>query len=151
MNKTHATRYLLAAAVCGVVLTPSAASAGSAGSAATAQQRAAAPPTCSVRLVTTKAINLQHDVKGTDDVRARLGTTLTQVRPYTLGQRRNTLNDGTGRFRVLTILRLQVKVGNGTWLRIQDRFVRCSDHTRDLVFQNRDARYKARAVIDVLP
>ena len=142
MNRAHRTTSLAAIAFAGLGLIP--------------LQATAAPPdrgadTCTLRLLSTKAVNLQHDVKGTDDVRAQLGNTTTRVRPYSLGQRRNTNGDGTETFTGTTLASLQVEILGGAWLSIDSRVIRCEERTRDYVFTNRDARYKARAVVDVVP
>lgn len=143
MNSTHLGTFLTVAALVGVAATPVAAQA--------AQPSARAADTCSLRLLTTKAVNLQHDAKGTDEVRAQLGNTTGRVRPYTLGQRRNTLSDATEIFTGDTQVSLEVEVRGGLWLRIDTRGIRCEDRTRDLVMRSTDATYKTRAVLEVLP
>lgn len=143
MNRTRLTASLVGGATAvGLGLTPTS---------ATAAQPAGGAETCTVRLLTTKAVNLQHDVTGTDDVRAQLGNTTTRTRSYTLGQRRNTFGDGTETFTDATRVALQVEVLGGAWLPIDSRGIQCEDRTRDLVMANGDARYKVRAVVAVLP
>lgn len=141
MNRTHLTTSLAVVALVGLAPAPVEATA--------AQARAA--DTCTLRLQSTKAVNLQHDVKGTDDVRAQLGNTTTRVRPYTLGQRRNTDGDGTETFTGAAQVSLQVEILGGAWRTIDTRVVQCANRTRDLVYANGDSRFKARAVIEVLP
>ncbi|WP_243059594.1 hypothetical protein [Nocardioides sp. SR21] len=117
---------------------------------AAAAQPARGAETCTLRLLTTKAVDLQHDVKGTDEVRAQLGNTTSRTRTYTVGQRRNTLSDGRETFTGSTQVSLQVEVLGGVWLPIDTRGIRCEDQTRDLVLSSNDARYKARAVVEVI-
>lgn len=144
MNNRPVALSFLAAVTAAASLVPSPAT-------ATSEHMAGHARTCSVRLVTTKAINLQHDNTGTDQIKARLGNTLTRERSYTLGQRRNTLSDGTETFSDAALVTLQVEVLGGAWLTIDSHVIQCENTTRDLVFTNSDARYKARADIDILP
>ncbi len=144
MNRSHLIAPLLVGALAGLGPVPAA-------TAVALEAAAAATGTCSLRLVTTKAVNLQHDGSGTDEVRAHLGNTNTRTRAYTLGQRRNTLSDGTELFSDTTQLSLQVLVRDVVWRTIDTRQVRCEDRTRDFVLSNSDARYKTRAIIEVLP
>ena len=141
MNRTHFLASLAAAALVALCVTPVSAS---------AAQQARGADTCTLRLVTTKAVNLQHDVEGTDEVRAQLGNTTSQVRTYTLGQRRNTFPDGTETFTGTAPVSLQVEILGGAWLTIDTRVVQCENRTRDLVLRNGDAVYKARALVQVI-
>ena len=141
MNRTHFLASLAAAALVALCVTPVPAS---------GAQQARRADTCTLRLVTTKAVNLQHDVEGTDEVRAQLGNTTSQVRTYTLGQRRNTLSDARETFTGSTQVSLQVEILGGAWLTIDTRGIQCEDRTRDLALRNGDAVYKARALVQVI-
>ncbi|WP_141012810.1 hypothetical protein [Nocardioides sambongensis] len=149
MNRSLVITSALATAVGGLGLTALTTTAAAGASAA--PPRAAAVATCTLRLVSTKAVNLQHDATGTDQLRARLGNTTTRTRSYTVGQRRNTLSDGTETFSDETRISLQVEVLGGAWLTIDSRGVDCEDRTRDLVVANGDSRYKMRAILAVVP
>lgn len=144
MNKLRIITPLLAAGLAVAGLTPSV-------SGSTADSRLAAVDICTLRVSATKALNLQHDGKGIDRVRAVLGNTITRDRPYILGQRRNTLGDGQESFSGTATVQLQVERGDPAVFRsIKTRTVRCEERTPTLVFSNGDARYKTRVVIDVL-
>ena len=135
-----ATACLLASGA--AILTPA--------SASVAAAAAGADSTCTVRVLTTRAVNLQHDQKEVDVVRARLGNTLTRQRSYVLGQTRNTNVDGEEVFTGPTRISLEIQVREVAWIPIDSRNVDCEDASRTFTLRNGDATYKARVVVRVL-
>lgn len=112
--------------------------------------QARADSTCSARVLTTRAVNLQHDDKGVDVVRARLGNTLTRERSYALGQTRNTNVDGEEVFTGRARISLEVQFREVAWLPIDYRYVDCDDATHTFTLRNGDATYKARVIVQGL-
>lgn len=104
---------------------------------------------CLLRLQKTRVLDLQHD-GGTDEVFARLGNSQTTSRTYTLPQTRNTTGDGQELFSGFASIVLVEQSGPfGT--AIDSKVVACENATRDLVFDDGDARYKVRALVQVQP
>jgi hypothetical protein len=141
MRTAHAIAPLVTACLLAAGAPPVVASAASAAAAAQAE------PTCTARVLTTRAVNLQHDGKGADVVRARLGNTITRERSYALGQTRNTNVDGEEVFSGPVRVSLEVEVRNVAWLPIDYRNVSCEDATHTFTLRNGDAAYKARIVV----
>lgn len=59
-----------------------------------AAQAAAAQNSCTIKIASIRALDLQSDRRGQDEVFMRLGDTKTTQRTYFEGQKRNTFGDG---------------------------------------------------------
>lgn len=130
-----------------LILTAPATSAAAAGSSGSSAQP---EPRCQARVMTTRAVNLQHDVKGTDVIRARLGNTTTRDRSYVLGQTRNTGVDGEEVFSDRARVSLEVQVRDVAFLPIDYRNIECENATHTFTLRNGDAAYKARVLVQLL-
>lgn len=135
-----------------VFATLSPASASASASASEAGSARAAVEQCQLRISKVRVKDLQHDQEGVDQVFVDIGNSLTTTRPYSVPQTRNLLGDGRELFSGTARVALRVEalqgagsivVGSGT--------VPCQNGTHDFVFDNGDATYKVRAVVDLLP
>jgi hypothetical protein len=106
---------------------------------------------CLLRAQTVRVKDVQDDASGTDDaVFVRLGNSSTITRSYTVPQTRNTLGDGRELFAETAQVTLFVDDG-GVLMPVGSTDVPCETRTHKLVFDNGDARYKVKALVQVQP
>lgn len=141
-----------AVAVSGLVASIPPASAAVSPSASTADSARFAVDQCRLRLVRVRAKDLQHDQAGADQVSGVIGNSFTDTLTYSLGETPNTLGTGEELFSGSAVVALKVEaLGGGAGLTIGSGSVDCQNATRDFVFDNGDATYKVRALVQVLP
>ena len=108
---------------------------------------------CRLRIEKVRVLDLQHDVDGVDKAFVNIGNSVTTTRSYAVPQTRNLLLDGEERFsdEARVELRVEILGGGGPSIGVGSDTVPCEDTTRDFVFDNGDARYKVKALVQVLP
>jgi hypothetical protein len=113
----------------------------------------AAVDQCRLRIEKVRVLDLQHDVDGVDQVFVNIGNSVTATRSFSIPQTRNMLSDGEELFveEAQVELRVEILGGGGPSFSVGSDTVPCQDTTRDFVFNNGDARYKVKALVQVLP
>lgn len=113
---------------------------------------AAAVDQCRLRILKVRVKDLQHDVEGIDNAFVKIGNSVTTTRSYVIPQTRNTLGDGEELYSGTAQVTLKVEIlGGVASVRVGSDTVDCVDATRDFVFDNGDAKYKVKALVQVLP
>jgi len=122
---------------------------GAAGSA----QAAAAVQSCTIRIVSIEALDLEEDGQGRDEVFLRLGDSSTTQRNYFEGQKRNTLGDGDDVFVNRERVRLVENDGPGNNDVLDSAWIDCAaaSATSTLADAGGDAIYEVRWLVVVNP
>ena len=143
--------------VTGIAATASAApsstgrSASVAASTGNAESAGVADDQCRLRIAKVRVLNLQHDVEGVDRAFVNIGNSVTETLSYSIPQTRNTLGTGEELFSGTAQVTLKVEVLDGLGsIVVGSDTVPCRNTTQDFVFGNGDARYKVKAVVEVL-
>jgi hypothetical protein len=120
---------------------------------ATAGPAEAAVKSCTIRIVSVKALDLQEDGQGQDEVFLRLGDSRTTQRNYFEGQLRNTLGDGSDVFVNQENVRLVENDGPGNNDVLASRTIGCAaaSVTRTVADASGDAIYRIRVLVVVNP
>ena len=123
------------------------------GAAAAPAQASAVVQSCTIKIVSVKALDLQEDGQGQDEVRLRLGDSLTTQRNYFEGQKRNTLGDGDDVFVDRERVRLLENDGPGNNDVIDAAWIDCAagSAVSTLADANGDAIYKVSWLVVVNP
>jgi hypothetical protein len=123
------------------------------GATAGSAQAAGAVQSCTIRIVSIKALDLQEDVQGQDEVFLRLGDSSTTQRTYFEGQKRNTLGDGDDVFVNRERVRLVENDGPGNNDVLDSTTIACAaaSATSTLSDAAGDAIYKVSWTVSVNP
>ena len=123
------------------------------GMAAAPAQAAQAVQSCTIKIVSVKALDLQEDGQGQDEVFLRLGDSRTTQRTYFEGQKRNTLGDGDDVFVNRERVRLVENDGPGNNDVIDSARIDCAaaSATTTLSDNAGDAIYKVSWLVIVNP
>lgn len=123
------------------------------GVAAGPAQAAQAVQSCTIKIVSVKALDLQEDVQGQDEVFLRLGDSSTTQRNYFEGQKRNTLGDGDDVFVDRERVRLVENDGPGNNDAIDSGWMDCAAAARTTTLSDNagDAIYKVKWLVFVNP
>jgi hypothetical protein len=117
-----------------------------------ASSAGAAVDQCRLRIMKVRVKDLQHDADGIDNAFVKIGNSVTATRSYVIPQTRNTLSDGEEEFVGTARVALRVEIlGGASSVRVGSDTVPCLNTTRDFVFDNGDAKYKVKALVQVLP
>ena len=123
------------------------------GAAAGSAQAAGAVQSCTIKIVSVKALDLQEDGQGQDEVFLRLGDSSTTQRTYFEGQKRNTLGDGNDPFVGREKVRLVENDGPGNNDVLDTARIACAaaSATSTLSDSGGDAIYQVRWLVVVNP
>ena len=118
-----------------------------------AAQAAPAQDSCTIKIASIKALDLQQDARGQDEVFMRLGDTSTTQRTYFEGQKRNTLGDGNGVFVNREKVRLVENDGPGNNDVVDSALIPCAadSATSTLSDAAGDAIYEVSWLVTVNP
>ena len=108
---------------------------------------------CTIKIVSVKALDLQEDGQGQDEMFLRLGDSRTTQRTYFEGQKRNTLGDGDDVFVNRERVRLVENDGPGNNDVIDSARIDCAaaSATTTLSDNAGDAIYKVSWLVIVQP
>ena len=114
---------------------------------------AQATQSCTIKIVSIKALDLQEDGQGQDEVFLRLGDSSTTQRNYFEGQKRNTLGDGDDVFVDRERVRLVENDGPGNNDVLDSAWIDCAadSDVSTLADPNGDAIYKVSWLVVVNP
>jgi hypothetical protein len=123
------------------------------GAAAGSAQAAGAVQSCTIKIVSIQALDLQEDGQGQDEVFLRLGDSSTTQRTYFEGQKRNALFDGSDVYVTSEKVRLVENDGPGNNDVLDSTRIQCAaaSATSTLSDASGDAIYKVSWLVLVNP
>lgn len=152
-NRTKIIRPTVAAGLATAAMVPVLGMAAGPAQAAQPPETARALQSCTIKIVSVKALDLQEDGQGQDEVFLRLGDSRTTQRTYLEGQKRNTLGDGDDVFVGRERVRLVESDGPGNNDVIDSGRINCAAASRTTTLSDSagDAIYKVKWLVIVNP